>query len=61
MNDKEIIQEIISILKRDGDLITDGECIDAVWELLEKNHYMTDSSSHVWTIQQNLIKWKNYY
>jgi len=47
MNEKEIIQEIIRIIEKDGELITDGECIDAVWELLEKNHYMTDSSSHI--------------
>lgn len=47
MNDKEIIQEIIRIIEKDGELMTDGECIDEVWELLEKNNYMTDSSSHV--------------
>ena len=46
MNDKEIIQEIIRIIEKDGELITDGECLDAVWELLETNHYMTDKLSH---------------
>jgi hypothetical protein len=46
MNDKEIIQEIIRIIEKDGELVSDGECLDEVWELLEKNNYMTDKLSH---------------
>jgi hypothetical protein len=46
MNDKEIIQEIIRIIERDGEIETDGECLDKVWDLLETHNYMNDSSNH---------------
>jgi hypothetical protein len=40
MNDKEIIQEIIRIIETAGEMDTDGECLDKVWELLETHNYI---------------------
>lgn len=37
--DLQIIREIVSIICVDGSSMTDGECLDAVWELLEANGY----------------------
>ncbi len=48
MSDKEIIQSIIRIIKQDGELFTDGDCIDHIWALLKENDYIeVNSSSHV--------------
>ena len=47
MNDKEIIESIIRIIKQDGELFTDADCIDHIWALLVENDYIkSNSSSH---------------
>jgi hypothetical protein len=39
MTSDEIIQEIIKILRIDGELATDGQCLELVSELLDKTPY----------------------
>ena len=39
-----IIEKIINALTHPGELITDGECMDEVWVLLESKGYDLDSS-----------------
>ena len=39
MTTEDIISEIIRILQIDGDLATDGECLDMVAGILEENGY----------------------
>ena len=39
MNHEEIIQEIIRIMRIDGELATDGECLEMVSDLLDDNGY----------------------
>ena len=39
MTPEEIIQEIIKVLRIDGELATDGKCLDMVADLLDKNGY----------------------
>lgn len=39
MKPEEIIQEIIRILRIDGELATDGQCLEMVGDLLEENGY----------------------
>lgn len=39
MTPEEIIQEIIKVLRIDGELATDGECLEMVADLLDKNGY----------------------
>ena len=39
MTTEDIISEIIKILQIDGDLATDGECLDMVAGILEENGY----------------------
>lgn len=39
MTTEDIISEIIRILQIDGDLATDGECLDMVAGVLEENGY----------------------
>ena len=42
MSDKEIIESIIRIIKQDGELFTDADCIDHIWALLvEKSKHHT--------------------
>jgi hypothetical protein len=36
---ESIIQEIIRILRIDGELATDGECLEMVSDLLDENGY----------------------
>jgi hypothetical protein len=37
LTDRQILEEIGKIISTDGELLTDGECLDLVIELLEKN------------------------
>ena len=39
-----IIEKTINALTHPGELITDGECMDEVWVLLESKGYDLDSS-----------------
>lgn len=39
MTPEEIIQEIIKILRIDGELATDGECLEMVSDVLDQNGY----------------------
>jgi hypothetical protein len=39
MTPEEIITEIIRIMRIDGELATDGECLEMVGDLLEQNGY----------------------
>jgi hypothetical protein len=39
MTPEEIIQDIIRILRIDGELATDGECLEMVSDLLDENGY----------------------
>ena len=37
MTDRQILEQIGKIISTDGELLTDGECLDLVIELLEEN------------------------
>ena len=39
MTPEEIIQEIIRILRIDGELATDGQCLEMVSDLLDQHGY----------------------
>ena len=39
MTAEEVILEIIRILRIDGELMTDGECLDAVSGVIDENGY----------------------
>ena len=39
MTPEEIITEIIRIMRIDGELATDGECLEMVSDLLDENGY----------------------
>jgi len=39
MSPEEIIQEIIRIMRIDGELATDGQCLEMVSDLLDENGY----------------------
>jgi hypothetical protein len=39
MTPEELITEIIRIMRIDGELATDGECLEMVGDLLEQNGY----------------------
>lgn len=39
MTPDELIKEIIKVLRIDGELATDGECLDMVAGLLDENGY----------------------
>lgn len=39
MTPEDIIQEIIRIVRIDGELATDGECLEMVSNLLDENGY----------------------
>ena len=41
MSPEELIKEIIKVIQIDGDLATDGECLDMVAGLLEEAGYGT--------------------
>jgi hypothetical protein len=43
MNDKLLIVKIIEIIKQVGELASDGECIDQIWNLLVANGYDPDN------------------
>ena len=39
-----IIEKTINALTHPGELFTDGECMDLIWELLEEKGYDLDSA-----------------